>query len=128
MLLSGENYSEKAPNFTETLDILSKCYYDIIKAERKKYSRKETEQKKKHKGDESMIKTKIRLVSIDDVKSFVKKANLLDYDVDLSLGKYTVDGKSIMGIFSLDLSRDIELTIHSDSEDFLNEIRRFIVE
>ena len=74
-----------------------------------------------------MKKVIIRLVSIDDVKEFVKKANLLDYDVDLSLGKYTVDGKSIMGIFSLDLSRDIELTVHSESEEFLSEISRFIV-
>ena len=74
-----------------------------------------------------MYKTVIRLVSIDDVKDFVKKANELDYDVDLSLGKYTVDAKSIMGIFSLDLSRDIELTVHSDSKAFLDQISEYIV-
>ena len=74
-----------------------------------------------------MIKAVIRLVSIDDVKDFVKKANMADYDIDLSLGKYTVDAKSIMGIFSLDLSRDIEMTVHSDSTDFLEEIEEHIV-
>ena len=74
-----------------------------------------------------MVKAIIKLVSIDDVKDFVKKANLLPYDVDLSLGKYTVDAKSIMGIFSLDLSRDIELTVHSDKTDFLDEISSFVV-
>ncbi|MBO6231840.1 MAG: HPr family phosphocarrier protein [Ruminiclostridium sp.] len=74
-----------------------------------------------------MIKALIRLVSIDDVKDFVKKANELDYDVDLSLGKYTVDAKSIMGIFSLDLNREIELTIHSDKPDFLDVIPEYVV-
>ncbi len=74
-----------------------------------------------------MTKAVIKLTSIEDVKEFVKKANTLDYDVDLSLGKYTVDAKSIMGIFSLDLSRDIELTIHSDNSDFLDDIADFVV-
>ena len=74
-----------------------------------------------------MVKAIVRLVSIDDVKDFVKKANAVDYDIDLSLGKYTVDAKSIMGIFSLDLSREIELTVHSDKTDFLNTISEHIV-
>ncbi len=74
-----------------------------------------------------MTKALIRLKSIDDVKTFVKKANELEYDVDLSLGKYTVDGKSIMGIFSLDLSRDIEMTVHSDKTTFLDAVADFLV-
>lgn len=74
-----------------------------------------------------MIKAVIKLVSIDDVKDFVKKANMFDYDIDLSLGKYTVDAKSIMGIFSLDLSREIDITVHSDSTEFLEEIEEHIV-
>lgn len=74
-----------------------------------------------------MVKAVIKLVSIDDVKEFVKKANEVNYDIDLSLGKYTVDAKSIMGIFSLDLSREIGLTVHSDSTDFLDEIKKYIV-
>ena len=75
-----------------------------------------------------MVKAVIKLVSIDDVKEFVKRANEADYDIDLSLGKYTVDAKSIMGIFSLDLSREIGLTVHSDSTDFLDEIKEYIVQ
>ena len=56
-----------------------------------------------------MIKAIVKLVSIDDVKDFVKKANMYSYDIDLSLGKYTVDGKSIMGISSpFDLPLDNE--------------------
>jgi len=74
-----------------------------------------------------MNKAVIKLVSIDDVKEFVKKANKFDYDIDLSLGKYTVDAKSIMGIFSLDLSRELELTVHSDNTDFLEEIAENII-
>ncbi len=74
-----------------------------------------------------MTKAVIKFVSIDDVKDFVKKANECDFDIDLSLGKYTVDAKSIMGIFSLDLSRELELTIHSDSADFLDKIAEHIV-
>ncbi len=75
-----------------------------------------------------MVKAVIKLVSIDDVKEFVKKANDADYDIDLSLGKYTVDAKSIMGIFSLDLSREIGLTVHSDDDSFLDEIKEYIVQ
>ena len=74
-----------------------------------------------------MINAVIKLVSIDDVKDFVKKANMYDDDIDLSLGKYTIDAKSIMGIFSLDLSREINLTVHSDSTEFLEEIEDLIV-
>ena len=74
-----------------------------------------------------MYKTKIKLVSIDDVKNFVRKANELDYDVDLSLGKYTVDAKSIMGIFSLDLSKPIELEAHTDdAAEFFADIKQYI--
>ena len=74
-----------------------------------------------------MLKAIIKLTSIDDVKDFVRKANELSYDVDLSLGKYTVDAKSIMGIFSLDLSREIELTVHSDDEEFFGRIEDNVI-
>lgn len=74
-----------------------------------------------------MIKTEVKLVSIDDVKDFVKKANDRSYDMDLSLGKYTVDAKSIMGIFSLDLSRELELTLHTDDPSFLEDIAKYVV-
>ena len=70
----------------------------------------------------------INLKTIDDVKDFVKKANAVSYEADLSIGKYTIDAKSIMGIFSLDLSRPLNLTIHSDNcDDFIDEISAYIV-
>lgn len=58
----------------------------------------------------------ISLNSIDKVKSFVNEITKFDYDFDLVSGRYVIDAKSIMGIFSLDLSKPIELNIHADAE------------
>lgn len=63
---------------------------------------------------------KISLNSIDKVKSFVNDLTKFDTDFDLVSGRYVIDAKSIMGIFSLDLSKPIDLAIHT--EDNLNEI------
>ena len=54
----------------------------------------------------------IYLNSIDKVKSFVNTVNSFDTDFDLVSGRYVIDAKSIMGIFSLDLSKAVELQIH----------------
>ena len=62
----------------------------------------------------------ISLNSIDKVKSFVNDISKFDYDFDLVSGRYVIDTKSIMGIFSLDLSKPIDLNIHA--EDGLNEV------
>lgn len=63
-----------------------------------------------------MKTVKIFLNSIDKVKSFVNDIARFDCDFDLVSGRYVIDAKSIMGIFSLDLSRPIELNIHADSD------------
>lgn len=77
-----------------------------------------------------MKKVFITLSSIDDVKVFVNEINMLPCDADLISGRYTVDAKSIMGIFSLDLSQPIELDIHCEddkcSEAFMNKIAAFV--
>ena len=62
-----------------------------------------------------MKTVKISLNSIDKVKAFVNDVNRLEGDFDLVCGRYVVDAKSIMGIFSLDLSRPIDLQIHTGS-------------
>ncbi len=70
----------------------------------------------------------ISLKSINDVKDFVNTVNKYDFDVDLSSGRYVVDAKSIMGIFSLDLSKPIKLEVHSDDCDkFINEIKGLLL-
>ena len=63
-----------------------------------------------------MKTVQIFLNSIDKVKSFVNDISKFDYDFDLVSGRYVIDAKSIMGIFSLDLSKPISLNIHSDDE------------
>lgn len=63
-----------------------------------------------------MKTVKISLNSIDKVKSFVNDITKYDYDFDLVSGRYVIDAKSIMGIFSLDLSKDIDLNIHAEGE------------
>lgn len=58
----------------------------------------------------------INLGSIDKVKAFVNDITKFDSDFDLVSGRYVIDAKSIMGIFSLDLSKPIDLNIHSENE------------
>ena len=62
-----------------------------------------------------MKTVQISLNSIDKVKSFVNEITKYDNDFDLVSGRYVIDAKSIMGIFSLDLSKPIDLNIHADS-------------
>ncbi len=70
----------------------------------------------------------IRLSTIADVRDFVNIVSKSDIDIDLASGRYLVDAKSIMGIFSLDLLSPIKLTAHSDDTDALfAELDRFIV-
>ncbi len=70
----------------------------------------------------------ISLKSITDVKDFVNIVNKYDFDIDLTSGRYVVDAKSIMGIFSLDLSKPIKVDVHAeDCEKFYGEIKNFIV-
>ena len=61
-----------------------------------------------------MVSVNIMLNSIKDVKDFVNIVNQYDFDVELVLGKYVIDAKSIMGIFSLDLSQ--KLLLQADCE------------
>ena len=71
----------------------------------------------------------IKLNSINHVKTFVNAVNKYDFDVDLTSGRYVVDAKSIMGIFSLDLSKPIKVEVYSDdTEEFTKEMQEFIVE
>ena len=61
-----------------------------------------------------MKTVQISLNSIEKVKSFVNEISKYDIDFDLVSGRYVIDAKSIMGIFSLDLSKPIELDIHME--------------
>ena len=64
-----------------------------------------------------MITKTVSLNTIVDVKEFVNIVARYDFEVDLVSGRYHIDGKSIMGIFSLDLSKPIDLNIHADTAE-----------
>lgn len=63
-----------------------------------------------------MKSLKISLNTIDKVKEFVNLINTFDGDYDLVSDRYVVDAKSIMGIFSLDISNSLRLDVHDENE------------
>ena len=76
-----------------------------------------------------MKTVKIRLASIEAVRNFVEIVRKFEGDIDLSSGRYVVDAKSIMGIFSLDLMNPITLTAHGDEIDkLIDELKEYIVD
>ncbi len=77
-----------------------------------------------------MLAVKISLNSIDKVKSFVNDISGFNAEFDLVSGRYVIDAKSIMGIFSLDISKPIELHIHTEDEeeDIMAAIKPYLAE
>ncbi len=77
-----------------------------------------------------MKTVKICLNSIDKVKAFVNDITKFETDFDLVSGRYVIDAKSIMGIFSLDLSKNIDLNIHAEDnvDEILAVLKPYIVE
>lgn len=78
-----------------------------------------------------MIEGKVRLDSIEKVKEFVSITIRFDTDIDLVSGRYVVDAKSILGIFSMDLSKPLVLQIHegqADTEELLVLLKEYMVE
>lgn len=69
-----------------------------------------------------MTSIKVNLDSVNKVKEFVEITGKFPEDLDLAHGKYVIDAKSLMGIFSLDLSKPLDLTINSDDEVRVEEI------
>lgn len=77
-----------------------------------------------------MTEVKVRIGTIDAVKEFVGKTTKQIFDIDIVSGRYIIDAKSIMGIFSIDLTKILTLKIHAEKtecEDFLNLIDNIIV-
>jgi phosphocarrier protein HPr len=72
----------------------------------------------------------IKLNEINDVYALVNTLVSYDGEVDLESGRYKVDGKSLLGIFSLDLRKPVKLTFHDSekAEALMNDMKRFIVE
>ena len=69
----------------------------------------------------------IQLKMAGDVKNFVNIVSQYNYDIDLRSGRYVVDAKSLLGIFSLDLSKPIVMEIHSDDcDDLIQDLADYI--
>ena len=76
-----------------------------------------------------MKTAKISLNSIDKVKAFVNEISKFDCDFDLVSGRYVIDAKSIMGIFSLDISKPIDLNIHNadNLDEIMEQLQPYLV-
>lgn len=62
-----------------------------------------------------MLEKELMLTNFDDVKKFVEITNSKDYPIELLSGKYVINAKSIMGIFSLDLTKPVTMVAHCDN-------------
>lgn len=69
---------------------------------------------------------------VESVKDFVNENSKFKFDIDVKQGRYTVDAKSLLGVMGINLLSWVELTIISDDtpmiEDYINHVRRFIVD
>lgn len=75
-----------------------------------------------------MKETYIRLNTINDVRRLVSVVEKYPFSVDLSEGRYVVDAKSLMGIFSLDLLQPIKLIAEKDDPQLFEDLKDLIVE
>ena len=74
---------------------------------------------------------KVKLHTIEDVKHFVTQSNAQLSDIDVISGRYIVDAKSLLGLFSLDLTKPVEILVHgtgADRDKFAAAIQDLIVE
>ena len=77
-----------------------------------------------------MVNAKVRFDTVEQAKEFVSLCNDMDFKVELVSDPYIIDAKSIMGLFSLDLSTPVVLRAYckDDGIDFLRQIRKFMEE
>jgi len=73
----------------------------------------------------------VQINSIEDVKELVTSATMLECDIDVLSGRYLVDAKSIMGLFSLDLGKPVTIQIHGTDElcdEFYSSIKHMVLQ
>ena len=75
-----------------------------------------------------MVECNILLDTIDKIADFIKVVSKIEYDVDLVKGRYTVDAKSVVGVFTLDLSKEAKIIIHTDDESVLYKFNEWRVD
>lgn len=72
-----------------------------------------------------MLSIMVKLNVIDDLKNFLNETRSTEAEIDLIKGRYIIDAKSIMGLLSVDLSKPVELVIHSDDESLLERFKKW---
>jgi phosphocarrier protein HPr len=75
-----------------------------------------------------MVECNILLDTIDKIADFIKVVSKIEYDVDLVKGRYTVDAKSVVGVFTLDLSKEAKIIIHTNDENILDKFKEWRVD
>ena len=71
-----------------------------------------------------MREFKVTLNEIGKVKAFVNTVSQYPFDIEIRSGRYIIDAKSIMGVFSIDLSKPVKLYINSDDKNAINKIEK----
>ena len=75
-----------------------------------------------------MVKCEVSLNTVDKIADFIKVVSKIEYDFDLVKGRYTVDAKSVVGVFTLDLSKEAKIIIHTDDESILDKFSEWRVD
>ena len=72
-----------------------------------------------------MVKQKkIMLPTVADAKEFVARASRCDFDIDIFYNRVVIDAKSILGVLSLDLTRELTVTLNGDDPECWRQIRQ----
>ena len=74
-----------------------------------------------------MVERHIRLNATEDVKEFVKAAGKCDFDIDVFYNRIIIDAKSILGILSMDLTRELTVRCYGESQRFNEVMAKFAV-
>ena len=74
-----------------------------------------------------MQKLVINLNLISDVQEFTKIVNTLECDADIVRGKYVIDAKSVIGIFTIDLSKPVDLILHTEDDNVAKLFNKWLV-
>ena len=76
-----------------------------------------------------MKEKKIMLPSVEEAKHFVAEASKCDFDIDVFYNRVTIDAKSILGLFSLDLSKPIDLAIHAENnlDEIMETLKPYLI-
>lgn len=77
----------------------------------------------------TMLEFEVTLTSINHVKEFVTAASMMSCEIDVTSGRYTIDAKSIMGLFSLDLTKPITVQVRgteAQGQEFRDAVKELV--